>query len=104
MLSHEYLITEPGDALLFHCNLLHRSDANNSNKPRRAMICCYNTKDNNPFKKHHHPQYTPLKKKPDNQIMNFADKITPSDEHFLRLEEINQAWAKRKGVFTKNNS
>ena len=96
LLSHEYLITEPGDALFFHSNLLHRSDANNSNVARRAMICCYNAKGNNPYKEHHHPQYTPLKKVPDEEIINFADKVSLSDEHFLRVKDIDQEFAKAK--------
>ena len=103
-LDHEYLITGPGDALLFHSNLLHKSDANNSDKSRRAMICCYNTKDNNPYKKHHHPQYTPLSKIPDNQIMNFAETMSPSDEHFLRMKDVDQEWAKNKDTSTVNQS
>ena len=30
---------EAGDALVFHSNLLHRSDANNSDIYRRGYIC-----------------------------------------------------------------
>ena len=69
VLEHKYLITDPGDALFFHSNLLHRSDANNSDKSRRSLICCYNTKNNNPYKEHHHPRYTPLIKVPDNEVI-----------------------------------
>ena len=42
---------EPGDAILFHCNLLHRSDANNSDRRRWNFICSYNAADNRPFKR-----------------------------------------------------
>ena len=59
---------EPGDALIFHCNLLHRSDQNLSTKPRWAMICCYNAARNNPYKESIHPRYTPLMKMPDRSI------------------------------------
>lgn len=59
---------EPGDALFFHCNLLHRSDQNRSAKPRWSMICCYNAARNNPYKESHHPRYTPLVKVPDSAI------------------------------------
>lgn len=59
---------EPGDALFFHCNLLHRSDQNRSAKPRWSMICCYNAARNNPYKESHHPRYTPLAKVPDSAI------------------------------------
>lgn len=41
---------EPGDALVFHCNLLHRSDANVSDQPRWGYIASYNTAANRPFK------------------------------------------------------
>ncbi len=46
-----YVEMEPGDALIFHCNLLHRSDANKSDLPRWGYICSYNTVENAPFKK-----------------------------------------------------
>ena len=63
-----YCETEPGDAIFFHCNLLHRSDQNRSERPRWAMICCYNAARNDPYKESHHPRYTPLKKVPDDVI------------------------------------
>ncbi len=50
----------PGDVLFFHCNLLHRSDANRSDRSRWSLICCYNTKSNSPYKESRHPAYTPL--------------------------------------------
>ena len=41
---------EPGDAILFHCNLLHRSNANNSDRRRWNFICSYNAVSNRPYK------------------------------------------------------
>src|ERR1041384_4181144 len=38
-----YCELDPGDALFFHCNLLHRSDQNRREHPRWAVICCYNS-------------------------------------------------------------
>ncbi len=58
----------PGDALLFHPNLLHRSDRNSSPNPRWSMICCYNARRNDPFEDSHHPRYTPLSKVEDDAI------------------------------------
>ncbi len=55
-----YVELEPGDAVFFHANLLHRSDQNRSDNPRWALICCYNTKHNDPYKESRHPRYTPL--------------------------------------------
>jgi len=47
--EHLYVEMEPGDALVFHCNLLHRSDANHSDTYRWGYICSYNTVANAPF-------------------------------------------------------
>ncbi|MGD9722121.1 MAG: phytanoyl-CoA dioxygenase family protein [Pirellulales bacterium] len=64
----EYIEAEPGDALFFHCNLLHRSDQNRSPQPRWSLICCYNAARNDPYKESRHPRYTPLTKVSDQAI------------------------------------
>ncbi|MGH7122032.1 MAG: phytanoyl-CoA dioxygenase family protein [Acetobacteraceae bacterium] len=46
-----YVEMEAGDALVFHGNLLHRSDANRSSTYRWGYICSYNAIDNAPFKR-----------------------------------------------------
>ena len=48
---------EPGDALFFHPNLLHRSDQNRSEHPRWSLICCYNARRNDPYRESRHPRY-----------------------------------------------
>lgn len=63
-----YVEMDPGDALFFHSNLLHRSDQNKSDRPRWSMICCYNAARNDPYKESHHPRYTPLNVVPDSVI------------------------------------
>jgi hypothetical protein len=63
-----YVEMEPGDALFFHANMLHRSDQNRSENPRWSMICCYNAARNDPYKESHHPRYTPLVKVADGEI------------------------------------
>jgi ectoine hydroxylase len=67
-LERVYVEMDPGDALFFHANLLHRSDQNHSEHPRWSMICCYNARSNDPYKEAHHPRYTPLNKVPDSAI------------------------------------
>lgn len=57
-----YVEANPGDALFFHCNLLHRSDQNTSPDPRWSLICCYNAAKNNPYKESRHPRYSKLAK------------------------------------------
>jgi len=69
-----YVEMEPGDALFFHANLLHRSDQNRSDNPRWSMICCYNSARNDPYKESHHPRYTPLVKVPDSEILSSGMK------------------------------
>jgi hypothetical protein len=69
----------PGDALFFHCNLLHRSDQNRSDQPRWAMICCYNAARNDPYKESHHPRYTPLAVVPDSAIKQVGIKRFADD-------------------------
>lgn len=39
-------IMKPGSALFFHCNTLHASSANTSEKHRRNFIMCYNALNN----------------------------------------------------------
>jgi ectoine hydroxylase len=75
-----YVEMEPGDALFFHANLLHRSDQNRSPHPRWSMICCYNAARNDPYKESHHPRYTPLEIVADEEIPRAALKRF-SDAH-----------------------
>ena len=74
-----HVTMEPGDALFFHSNTLHASDANESDHPRWAMICCYNAASNDPYKDSHHPRYTKLEKVEDNRILaietNHASRV-----------------------------
>jgi hypothetical protein len=70
----DYVEMNPGDVLLFHANLLHRSDQNRSENPRWSMICCYNAKHNDPYEESHHPRYTPLRKVPDSAILEAGNQ------------------------------
>jgi ectoine hydroxylase len=89
-----YVEMDPGDALFFHSNLLHRSDQNRSDYPRWAMICCYNAARNDPYKESHHPRYTPLNIVSDSAIKEvgvkrFADDA--SDVAWLQDEKDRSA-------------
>lgn len=70
-----YVELDPGDAVLFHSNLLHRSDQNTSENPRWAFICCYNARHNDPYKESRHPRYTPLEKRPDAEIVAVGRRL-----------------------------
>lgn len=69
-----YVVMDPGDVVLFHSNLLHRSDQNTSDHPRWSMICCYNARSNDPYKESHHPRYTPLDRLDDRAIKEIGVK------------------------------
>jgi ectoine hydroxylase len=84
VLPLDYVEMDPGDVLLFHANLLHRSDQNRSENPRWSMICCYNAKHNNPYEESHHPRYTPLEKVADSAIFEAGNKrFGASGDSFL---------------------
>ncbi len=49
VLPREYIEMNEGDALFFHCCLLHKSDQNTSADPRWSLISCYNARLDRPF-------------------------------------------------------
>ena len=83
----EYCEMAPGTGLFFHGNLLHCSDANLSDNPRWGLICCYNTKTNDPMIPHHHPGYTPLEVVPDSAILDLGGKSAGQTQQYLIQNE-----------------
>ncbi|MGA1138247.1 MAG: phytanoyl-CoA dioxygenase family protein, partial [bacterium] len=83
----------PGSAVFFHCNTLHRSDANISERNRWNLICCYNAARNDPYFSSHHPQYTPLKKVPDTAIKQMGLQLSASPESFYKPDQSSIARA-----------
>ena len=82
-----YCELDPGSAVFFHCNTLHRSDANSSERNRWNLICCYNAARNDPFFPSHHPQYTALEKVPDTAIKQMGLQLSVSSESFYKPDE-----------------
>ncbi len=63
--EHVCVEMDPGDALVFDGNLLHRSDANRTGTYRWGYISSYNAVENAPFKKvRDYGNYEPLRKVP----------------------------------------
>lgn len=82
-----YCEMNPGDAVHFHSNTLHRSDENRSDTSRWSLICCYNAARNDPYKESHHPRYTPLKKVPDSAVLETGARTTsPASASFMAPE------------------
>jgi ectoine hydroxylase len=90
-----YCEMEPGDALFFHCNLLHRSDQNRSDNPRWSMICCYNAARNDPYREGRHPRYTPLSVVPDSAIREAGGRRFADAGDVVWLEDGKDSTANR---------
>ncbi|XP_071111618.1 L-proline trans-4-hydroxylase-like [Haliotis cracherodii] len=56
----KYVELNAGDAIFFHCNVLHTSNANLSDNRRWVFIACYNKASNDPVVEHHFPRYNKL--------------------------------------------
>ncbi|XP_076454925.1 L-proline trans-4-hydroxylase-like isoform X2 [Babylonia areolata] len=83
VLEHLYVEMEPGDALFFHCNLLHTSSANTSPDRRWAFLCAFNRRSNDPVLPHHHPAYTPLTIVPNDAIKTCTNITDMSGKDFM---------------------
>ena len=80
-----YVELEPGDALVFHSNLLHRSEANLSDHPRWSLISCYNLQSNLAYNETSTAYKVPVAVVPDNAILDWdAGSLSKAD--FLKKE------------------
>jgi ectoine hydroxylase-related dioxygenase (phytanoyl-CoA dioxygenase family) len=80
-----YVELEPGDALFFHPNLLHRSEANLSDYPRWSIISCYNLQSNIAYNENSTAWRTPVAEVPDNALMEWKPESL-SNADFLKKE------------------
>ena len=80
----EYCELESGDALFFHCNAIHRSDANRSANRRWTLLICYNRVDNDTIIKTDDRYFVPLDKVDDGAIRRAGLRFAGDDnaEHF----------------------
>src|ERR1700744_2541414 len=80
-----YSELNPGDALFFHSNLLHRSEANLSDYPRWSIISCYSSQSNLAYNETSTSWHTPVDVVPDEAILNWeAGSLSNND--FLKKE------------------
>jgi ectoine hydroxylase-related dioxygenase (phytanoyl-CoA dioxygenase family) len=80
-----YCKLEPGDALIFHSNLLHRSEANLSEYPRWSIISCYNAQSNTAYNENSVSWKKPVDIVPDEAILSWKAN-TFSNADFLKKE------------------
>jgi len=78
-----YVELQPGDALFFHCNLLHRSNANLSDHSRWSLISVYNRVTNKPYKDEPASCYTPIEKVADDALLKAGRKGIAAEADFL---------------------
>ncbi len=86
-MEHVFVELEPGDALFFHSNLLHRSEANLSDKPRWSIICCYNSLSNIAYNDDSTAWRTPVNIVADELLMESASKGASTSGDFLKKEK-----------------
>lgn len=102
-MEHVYVEIQPGDALFFHSNLLHRSEANTSDKPRWSIISCYNSLSNPAYNDESTSWKEPVQIVADNALMAAAVMGASETGDFLQKEKDpalkETGW--EKGVETK---
>lgn len=82
-----YCELQPGDALFFHPNLLHRSEANLSDRPRWSMISCYNAQSNPAYNESSQSYNVPVDTVPDDAILGWDAKGASQQGDFLKKED-----------------
>lgn len=80
-----YVELEPGDALIFHSNLLHRSEANLSDHPRWSVISCYNLQSNLAYNESSTSYQVPVNIVPDEALLEWEPESL-SNADFLKKE------------------
>lgn len=99
-----YCELNAGDALFFHSNLLHRSEANLSDHPRWSIISCYNSQSNLAYNETSNSWKVPVDVVPDEAILQWkAEPLSNAD--FLKKENDpalkETGWEKDVDVKTK---
>jgi ectoine hydroxylase-related dioxygenase (phytanoyl-CoA dioxygenase family) len=81
-----YVQLKPGDALFFHSNLIHRSEANRSESARWSLISCYNRASNVAYNEKHASCITPLVTVPDDALLKADASGIAAETDFLTKE------------------
>lgn len=82
-----YVELNPGDALFFHSNLLHMSEANLSDTPRWSLISAYNLSYNVPFREKSQSCITPVNVVPDDAVLASDPVALSAQTDFLHKED-----------------
>lgn len=82
-----YVDLQPGDALFFHSNILHRSEANLSNNSRWSLISVYNRSSNIPYNEPSGSSTIPLQMVPDEAMLEWEGDGLGDTSNFLAKEK-----------------
>ncbi|MEP7279024.1 MAG: phytanoyl-CoA dioxygenase family protein [Bacteroidota bacterium] len=82
-----YVELQAGDALFFHSNLLHRSEANLSDHSRWSLISCYNRASNTPYNEPSASSTLPLQTVPDEALLQWETRGLGDTANFLEKEK-----------------
>ncbi|MGV3602234.1 MAG: phytanoyl-CoA dioxygenase family protein [Dyadobacter fermentans] len=88
-MEHVFVELNAGDALFFHSNILHRSEANLSDRPRWSLISCYNRSTNIGYNESSSgsASITPIDIVPDDALLTReAGGLAESEADFLSKE------------------
>lgn len=81
-----YVELQLGDALYFHPNLLHRSEANLSDKARWSIISVYNRSGNVPYNEPSQSSIVPLMAVADEALLQWEANGLQESANFLKKE------------------
>jgi len=82
-----YVELAAGDALFFHSNLLHRSEANLSDYARWSLISCYNRQANVGYNEPNGSHIVPVHVVPDEALLEWATTGVNETAQFLDKEK-----------------
>ena len=86
-MEHIYVEIKAGDALFFHPNLLHRSEANTSEFPRWSLISCYNRASNFPYNEPNLSCIKPIETVPDGAMLSWKTEGLSENSDFLSKDK-----------------
>ncbi len=82
-----YVELKAGDALFFHPNILHRSEANLSDNARWSLISVYNRSSNVPYNEPSQSSTVPVEAVPDEALLNWKEELIDETANFLEKEK-----------------
>ena len=82
-----YVELAPGDALFFHSNLLHRSEANLSPDARWSLISCYNRQTNIGYNEPNGSHQTAVRVVPDEALLEWETSGVKESSGFLEKDK-----------------